>query len=517
MSRRRKILTIASVVFCVAILISIIHHHQLKAAVNRYITELKAKGEPTELAQVIPPPMPSEKNSAPLFWKAVAFFTTSNDVLATNWLVPMRGISPGKAIVSWTQPEIRYEDWSNSWEQLQEALARKSEAFKLLNQITNNAVFDFNLQYTQRFEMRITNLVFEKKSVQKLSANAIYDLHAGNTVSATKNVRTILALVNGTGDERTVISQLVRIAIAQIAAADTWELLQSTNLPDESLAELQKSWSQLEFIQALERAFPVEREGALTTTAKWRSSNSELQHYFDLEKRVQIVLGNDGEEKDSLWERLKLKAEIFLWRYWWSYPDELRYLKGYDVLANAVKFAETNGAYQVALENQDSELERLGILKLNNSLDALFSGETDFHSMISESIVTLSGLTKKVMQVEVAKQTAIVAIALKRYQLKHGNYPPDLNSLVPEFVSAVPLDPVDGQPLRYKLNSDGTFLLYSVGENGVDDGGNPALEKGVESSSFNWQNPHALDWVWPQPATEAEIQACYKKISSKSN
>jgi hypothetical protein len=104
----------------------------------------------------------------------------------------------------------------------------------------------------------------------------------------------------------------------------------------------------------------------------------------------------------------------------------------------------------------------------------------------------------------------ITAIALKRFQLKHGNYPADLNSLVPEFLPAVPLDPVDGQPLRYRRNADGTFLLYSVSENGVDDGGNPALEKGVTNSSYSWQNPHALDWVWPQPATEAEIKFFYE-------
>jgi hypothetical protein len=88
---------------------------------------------------------------------------------------------------------------------------------------------------------------------------------------------------------------------------------------------------------------------------------------------------------------------------------------------------------------------------------------------------------------------------------------------VPEFVPAVPLDPIDGQPLRYRPNADGTFLLYSVGENGVDDGGNPSLEKGVTSSNYYWQNDRALDWVWPQPATEEDIQAYYKKLSSQKN
>ena len=137
--------------------------------------------------------------------------------------------------------------------------------------------------------------------------------------------------------------------------------------------------------------------------------------------------------------------------------------------------------------------------------------------MMSESIVTLGGVVRKIMRVEVAKQMTITAIALKRYQLKHGNYPADLNSLAPDFLPAVPIDPVDGQPLRYRPNANGTFLLYSVGENGVDDGGDASLEKGITSLYYSWQNIHALDWVWPQPATEAEIQAYYKKLSNKSN
>jgi hypothetical protein len=120
------------------------------------------------------------------------------------------------------------------------------------------------------------------------------------------------------------------------------------------------------------------------------------------------------------------------------------------------------------------------------------------------------------MRVEAARQMTVTAIALKRYQLKHGNYPPNLDSLVPEFVPTVPLDPVDGKPLRYQPKADGTFLLYSIGENGVDDGGDPALEKGVESSSFNWLNPHALDWVWPQPATPEEIQKYYEQQARKN-
>jgi hypothetical protein len=515
MKLRWKVSIIAGAMLVLTILLSVIHHFQLRFAVERYISELKAKGEPMELAQVVPTPVPMERNSAALFWRANALFTTNDDVLVTNWLTPMHGIAPGKAIVSWTQPEIRYEDWSNSWDQLREAVRRNNEAFKILDQITNDAVFDFNLQYAQRFEMTITNLVFEKKAVQKLTAGAIYDLHNGDAVAAGEKLQACLTLVNGTADERTAISQLVRIAMAQIVVAATWELLQSTNLTDELLAGMQNRWSQPEFIHAWERALPVEREGDSTMVVTWQNSSLEFQRYFDMQKQARETLGNDVEGENSNWNKEKLKIKMFLWRYWWSYPDQLRYLKGHEALADAAKFAETNGAYGMALQDQKSELDRLGISDLPNSFDSIFSGRTDFHSMISESIVTLGNVTRKVMQVEAARRIVIMAIALKRYQIKHGNYPANSDSLVPEFVAAVPLDPVDGKPLRYRLNPDGTFLLYSIGGNGVDDGGNPAVEKGVNSSTFQWQNLHALDWVWPQPATAAEIEKYYQDQAGK--
>jgi hypothetical protein len=91
-----------------------------------------------------------------------------------------------------------------------------------------------------------------------------------------------------------------------------------------------------------------------------------------------------------------------------------------------------------------------------------------------------------------------------------------LDELVPDFLASVPTDYMDGQLLRYRRNPDGTFLLYSIGENGKDDGGNPAFPKYVQSSNFYWQNSEALDWVWPQAATPEEIQTYYDRQKSRN-
>lgn len=62
--------------------------------------------------------------------------------------------------------------------------------------------------------------------------------------------------------------------------------------------------------------------------------------------------------------------------------------------------------------------------------------------------------------------------ALERHKRKHGRYPDVLADLVPEYLSAVPEDVFASAstPLIYRRDGDGA-MLYSVGENGVDDGG----------------------------------------------
>jgi len=516
MNRRSKILIGAGIVLGAVILIPFIYHYKLRFAVEAYIAELKAKGESMELAQVIPPRVPPDKNSAPRFLAAVGLFATNDNILTTNWPISMRGVALGKAQILWRQNSIREFGMTNSWEDLALALAADKEAFRRLAAITNSSVFDFGLQYEQRFEMRITNLVVEKKAIQKLAAKTINDLRLGQIGPAEENIRAMLSLVDGTSDERTAISQLVRIAIAQIACASTWEFLQSTNLTDGQLAGLQADWGRPEFLHAMANVLPVEREGGLTATANWRKSSAEMQRYFDLLKKARETLDYDIEE-DTFFEKVKKHGEIFLWRYWWSYPDELRGLKGYQVLLDTMKLAATNSSFQEAISKQSLALDHLGISKINGSFETMFLREPNVHNIFSESIVTLAGLPSKVLRAEAAKQTAITAIALKRYQLKHDYCPPSLNALVPEFLPAVPRDPVDGEPLRYRLQSDGTFLLYSIGDNGKDDGGNPSLEKEAEHSNYNWLNPRALDWVWPQPATAAEIEKYYEEEAKKPN
>ena len=59
-------------------------------------------------------------------------------------------------------------------------------------------------------------------------------------------------------------------------------------------------------------------------------------------------------------------------------------------------------------------------------------------------------------------------VALKACKAKTGRLPQSLAELVPEYLGAVPVDDMDGKPLRYSPEKK---VLYSVGKDLADDGG----------------------------------------------
>ncbi len=69
------------------------------------------------------------------------------------------------------------------------------------------------------------------------------------------------------------------------------------------------------------------------------------------------------------------------------------------------------------------------------------------------------------------EQCSITAIACERYRLIHGRYPEQIDALVPDFLDAVPIDPMDGKPLRYRIKEDGSAIIYTISTNLEDDGG----------------------------------------------
>lgn len=86
-----------------------------------------------------------------------------------------------------------------------------------------------------------------------------------------------------------------------------------------------------------------------------------------------------------------------------------------------------------------------------------------FGAQSATQVTVSSGITQKAF--------LAAALALRASRLDHGAYPGDLGDLVPDYLSAVPKDPfAEDAPLRYRIGGD-RYILYSIGPDGVDDGG----------------------------------------------
>lgn len=64
-----------------------------------------------------------------------------------------------------------------------------------------------------------------------------------------------------------------------------------------------------------------------------------------------------------------------------------------------------------------------------------------------------------------------ILCGLEIYKAKHQKYPDKLADLAPEIIPDIPLDPFPEQPFIYKLQPDGSVMLYSIGSNLKDDNG----------------------------------------------
>ena len=67
-------------------------------------------------------------------------------------------------------------------------------------------------------------------------------------------------------------------------------------------------------------------------------------------------------------------------------------------------------------------------------------------------------------------RSALIVVALKQCKAEQGAYPAALEALSPQYSKTLPVDPFSGGAFHYRREGDG-FVLYSVGQDGRDDGG----------------------------------------------
>jgi hypothetical protein len=290
-----------------------------------------------------------------------------------------------------------------------------------------------------------------------LREEAVLLAQEGRADKAMEATRGIVIAGRAVGDEPTLISQLIRLA-CQAQAVRTLERVLAQGEP--SADELKKMQELLE----LEAAEPVLLIGV-------RGERAQLHELMNGLKSGRVTLSdatggfrNEGRGiADALGGKMARGSQARLLR----------------LMTEAVEAAKLPPEQQAEpMKGIETKAKQAKV-----NYDVLVA-------LLMPAIFKVSDAYRRE---QAGLRCAIVAVAAERYRKDHGRWPAAPGELVPGYLKAVPTDPYDGKPLRWKALPDGT-TVYSVGPDLEDNGGarnrgNP-LAKGADYGFRLWDPAH---------------------------
>jgi len=480
-------------------------HVRGRLALNRHLNRLKANGEVYEVAALEPRHPAVEENA---FTDLVNFAGLwEPDVKHLDDAPPeLRFAAPDKEIVAW-----RLNQWgrntkiTNDWSRLGPELEAAQEFLELVHAAVQKPGYDSGFDYGKGFvDYRIGPLAKVKRNAPLLQAAAYYEMHRGHIEAAGGQLCALVKLAAEQQPEPLVICQLVRQACAGIAFDATWQGLQARGWSDSQLAAWQAAWEGCDFAKDVGSAMAMERALNLDFYEQVKSSKVKLAFAVDQRESAAEIAGGAFGSLSSHGFVLRY-LHLPLWRVAWADQDELFSLNDWKISIQREKIARTNS--WAALSSQSKAGEALVPLSLLSNENQMGWYDRLRFLFSSEGFSINDAVIRKAICAQVQQQMAVTAIAIYRYRLQTGKAPADLAALVPKFLSVLPRDGMDGKILRYRVKADGGFVLYSVGLDGKDDGGDSTLVTGKMSYRQIWDG---RDAVWPEAATEEEALAAMK-------
>ncbi len=158
-------------------------------------------------------------------------------------------------------------------------------------------------------------------------------------------------------------------------------------------------------------------------------------------------------------------------------------------------------AHALQEPNLPAAKAKLPVISINNNDSPLYLTS---HYYLMFLMPTFGGPVGSHFRTLTERRAAAVLLALRLYELDHGTPPQNLDQLVPDYLPAVPLDPLssDIHVLRY-IATPGKEAVYSVGFDGKDDGGSTQwlVVPSSGQSPSPWNMRDAVFLLHPPPTT----------------
>lgn len=480
-------------------------------ALRAWEAKMRAAGERLTVAEVMTPTPtnPAVRILTPS--QAAGFLsaaTAPKDAPSTLVVVTPGRVRCVSRLDSWRDGEDRIVSWAD----LTPQLATCREALPQFRADLTNRAFFVKLNYDDGFELLLPHLSRHKSLAQALSAVTLLALHEGKMAEAAENLVSFPMLVETCQRERLLIGDLVAMAVGHIGMGATWEALHHDGWTDDQLAAIQRGWQAAKYLQPMSRVLEMERAvGTIYFDRSRYSARDILQLVGDMSGSPAYSPGSSSggawwtewlQPIAYLGEQARYWAGLGMWAMAWREHDQLRHHQIIQTWVAETREAANSRHFTHVRTNK---LDRY-ILPL---VDETPDGPGAMRYWLSRMLTpALASAATKAAGGDALNELVVTACALKRYRLRHGQWPETLESLVPEFLPEMPRDWYSGGPLRYARRDAGTFLLYSVGADGKDDGGDarPADE------SQTLAVVRGRDLVWPVAASTEEIAAKPKRM-----
>jgi hypothetical protein len=299
----------------------------------------------------------------------------------------------------------------------------------------------------------------------------------GQSDAAFNDVMLAFRISDALGEEPILISHLVRIAVVHVNLGTVWEGLRAQRWTDAQLAAIEAELARTDLLtefhtsMAGERYFSVWCVDFLHRTGDLRSLGgpTEPQTYSFGDQVI--------EANGLILLRLAPKG-------WFD--------------QNKLSLARMQADYILPMVDEGKRL--VPPAQTRRATDSIRSLRPTPYDLFSQMLIpALERVAKKTAGAQTYVDLARVGCALERYRLAHGNYPDALEALMPKFITKSPHDVINGQPLKYRRNADGSFVLYSVGWNEADDGGQ-VVRLPAKNGKEGAMDQDKGDWVWRYPA-----------------
>ena len=281
------------------------------------------------------------------------------------------------------------------------------------------------------FENLLPDLSSQRTAGKLEHLDALMRLVDGDLAGAAEAARLQFHIAGTLNEHPTLIGRLVQMAIDEIAVKTVELTLRAGVLDDPSLSRV---------AQAVDARLA-------SNTMRWAYRGERA---FWIEVCDQLATGrlpfSDVVSHYRGWsDSLRLAPEVLFRR---------NQLVGTQLLSRLVEVCDDPRALIEATARNDEEVSKSsrGLLIVRALIPSL-SLSAVLHARITAQL-----------------ECTRVALAAERLRLKTGRLPGSIDELVPEYLDAVPLDPFDGKPLRLATTDEG-IVIYSVGDDSVDDGG----------------------------------------------